>query len=367
MPKQSPTFGYRNFADFSIDLDQLCQNQAAFFNADLLNVIERNFGYSHLSMTAYSQNEFLGVIGTNPLAPLKDYYVGSFFQADPFSKYISVKCNENMGYRPLLFKSTELMSANRYSKDIYFSFLHQFRMSYALTIPINNFRITIFKLDGDADFSSEEVEAIEAVSDMIRSCYRKYLAIRDLYSSHHIKNQLLDIWDTGIIILDDYGRITDLNSSASHFLTESFDSFNITAVVKNLIEMLDAQEKKTPSCAKEGLIYQGYHIKFNTYVAVDAFGIVKSTKYITMIPLKESHVSAQDALEFFRKQGLTAKEIEVIQELNKGKSNKEIAQSLFISSNTVNMHFKNIYRKLNINNQRTLLSLFNRVVDTGII
>jgi DNA-binding NarL/FixJ family response regulator len=43
--------------------------------------------------------------------------------------------------------------------------------------------------------------------------------------------------------------------------------------------------------------------------------------------------------------GLTAREIEVIRSLASGKSNKEIAEELFLSPKTVARHLSNIFAK----------------------
>ncbi len=46
------------------------------------------------------------------------------------------------------------------------------------------------------------------------------------------------------------------------------------------------------------------------------------------------------------KQNLSEREIEILQLLAKGKSNKDIAGDLFISANTVKVHVRNIFAKL---------------------
>ena len=46
---------------------------------------------------------------------------------------------------------------------------------------------------------------------------------------------------------------------------------------------------------------------------------------------------------------LTEKETEVIKLVSEGLSNKEIAERLDISTNTVKTHLKNIYEKLQVN------------------
>ena len=49
--------------------------------------------------------------------------------------------------------------------------------------------------------------------------------------------------------------------------------------------------------------------------------------------------------------GLSPREMEIVALLLEGKTNKEIGEQLFISSNTVKTHVKNIYGKLNISNR----------------
>lgn len=55
---------------------------------------------------------------------------------------------------------------------------------------------------------------------------------------------------------------------------------------------------------------------------------------------------------------LTERELEILEILSQGKSNKEIADSLGISENTVEQHLKNIYEKLNVQNRTEAAVLF---------
>lgn len=54
---------------------------------------------------------------------------------------------------------------------------------------------------------------------------------------------------------------------------------------------------------------------------------------------------------------LTQRELDVIDAIISGKSNKEVAITLFISENTTKTHLKNIYHKLNVNSRMQLVSL----------
>lgn len=54
---------------------------------------------------------------------------------------------------------------------------------------------------------------------------------------------------------------------------------------------------------------------------------------------------------------LTPREMEVIVLLLKGYTNKRIIEELFISENTLKVHNRNIYRKLQVKNRKELFQL----------
>tara|TARA_B100000315_G_scaffold161238_1_gene149660 strand:- start:550 stop:1209 length:660 start_codon:yes stop_codon:yes gene_type:complete len=54
--------------------------------------------------------------------------------------------------------------------------------------------------------------------------------------------------------------------------------------------------------------------------------------------------------------GLTPREQEVLEQLTRGATNKEISAALFISENTVNYHMKNIISKLHLRNRAQVVA-----------
>lgn len=60
---------------------------------------------------------------------------------------------------------------------------------------------------------------------------------------------------------------------------------------------------------------------------------------------------------FAGKYGLTRREIEIMQHIGQALSNKEIADQLFISDQTVSVHRKNIMRKLQVNSTASLIKM----------
>jgi len=57
---------------------------------------------------------------------------------------------------------------------------------------------------------------------------------------------------------------------------------------------------------------------------------------------------------------LTKREVEVLSSLAAGRTNKEIALDLSVSSNTVKFHVRNLYQKLNVKNRSQAVSLYHK-------
>lgn len=60
---------------------------------------------------------------------------------------------------------------------------------------------------------------------------------------------------------------------------------------------------------------------------------------------------------------LTNKEIEVLELVMKGHSNTEIADCLFVSTNTIKKHLQSIYRKCNVSNRTSLCYSIHQIND----
>ncbi|MCB0466532.1 MAG: response regulator transcription factor [Aequorivita sp.] len=57
-----------------------------------------------------------------------------------------------------------------------------------------------------------------------------------------------------------------------------------------------------------------------------------------------------------KKNILSERELEVLQKLSNGTNNKQIAEDLFVSTNTIKAHIKNIYNKLHVNSRAGAVS-----------
>jgi len=71
---------------------------------------------------------------------------------------------------------------------------------------------------------------------------------------------------------------------------------------------------------------------------------------------KEYKVNTVDKRQI-EKFGLSARELEVLQKISEGKSNQEIANSLFIAETTVKTHVSNILMKLDVRRRTEAVNL----------
>jgi len=76
------------------------------------------------------------------------------------------------------------------------------------------------------------------------------------------------------------------------------------------------------------------------------------------VPEKKIKPSCADIKDCVNYDALTQREKEILKQIIAGSSNKQIATNLFISKNTVDIHRTNIYKKLNIRNQKELLNSY---------
>lgn len=63
---------------------------------------------------------------------------------------------------------------------------------------------------------------------------------------------------------------------------------------------------------------------------------------------------------FLQKYGITPRESEIIMEIYSGKTNKEIAEKLFVALQTVKDHTSRIYQKTNVKNRTQLVSVLRK-------
>ena len=108
--------------------------------------------------------------------------------------------------------------------------------------------------------------------------------------------------------------------------------------------------------------YWVHDLSMEVYIGLIAivfviFGIWIGLRLTRKQPIQE------DAGEFVRNDkylsqvGISEREYDVLVQLSRGLSNQEIADTLFVSSNTVKTHISNLYSKLNVKRRTQAVQL----------
>src|ERR1700759_3080713 len=102
------------------------------------------------------------------------------------------------------------------------------------------------------------------------------------------------------------------------------------------------------------LVYK--YFKFDYYITAVAIVFLFAGFFVSRHKSATKIVDAKIPHEL-----LTNKEIEILQLIAQGKSNKEIADVNFIELSTVKTHINNIYSKLEVKNRREAVSRYQSV------
>ena len=78
---------------------------------------------------------------------------------------------------------------------------------------------------------------------------------------------------------------------------------------------------------------------------------------VRLLTISASSVNGEPQ-EALRKRGHKKREIEIVSEVMEGKSNSEIAETLYIEESTVKIHLKHIFKKLNVKRKTELMRTF---------
>jgi Response regulator containing a CheY-like receiver domain and an HTH DNA-binding domain len=126
--------------------------------------------------------------------------------------------------------------------------------------------------------------------------------------------------------------------------------------------------KRKWSCAKTKYIALLYNV-MDTELLKDYDGIINIYDNINRMNdvLSKSLSYQKRSLDFDEQQSLSAREKEVVCCVVKGMTNKEIAESLFLSVHTVITHRRNVARKLQIHSPSglTIYAIVNKLVKVS--
>ncbi|MBR5129550.1 MAG: helix-turn-helix transcriptional regulator [Firmicutes bacterium] len=124
--------------------------------------------------------------------------------------------------------------------------------------------------------------------------------------------------------------------------------YNIAFIFLGLVATITIVDSRTDFdyLSNDKTIYAIFWLVFNT---LNAIFVWNSCKTVEDNILEETIESLMEKAEL--RYGLSGREKEIARFLYEGKNNNEIADSLFVSTNTVKVHASNLYKKLGVSNR----------------
>ncbi len=240
----------------------------------------------------------------------------------------------------------EVLRPNDFSDEIRCALIFQGRCYGFLTLFIKQQTNHPF-------FSDEDIDLLKIVCPIMAEALQAYyLSVIELQTFD-------DEMEQGVIILDQQLTITSLNSRAEKILTSLRKMEDIAApyLPKPLqvmcTKLLAHHQSSTPLLIP--VPEQGYIV-----VQVSILQSMQGDNFQIAASLNKA--PPKDMLSYLiRAYHLTSREQEVVLEIIKGNSTKEIAQYLAISYHTAQDHLKAIFQKVQVSNRNELVwKLFSK-------
>lgn len=106
--------------------------------------------------------------------------------------------------------------------------------------------------------------------------------------------------------------------------------------------------------------YFAYKIAIDIYIGIISLIFLGLGIYLGIRFGRKRHLLAEN-LPMPENTGLSGREIEVLDNIARGYSNREIADRLFVSLNTVKTHTNNIYSKLNVKRRTQAIEIARKL------
>ena len=205
----------------------------------------------------------------------------------------------------------------------------EYEMTVGLDAPLTHTKVFLFNRAGGRDFNERD----RAVLDFLRP------RLANLYKAAQTRRRatqalaLLEEADAGLVILDRIGRIEHATPEALRLLTAYFRDFR-SGLPEEIARWLPEQGQ-APSTGP--LRVEGKEQSLLVHLVGDALFI------------EEERLAPP----------LTDREREILELVAAGKTNAEIAETIWIAPGTVRKHLENIYEKLGVHSRTAAVATLN--------
>lgn len=325
----------------------------------VLKYLSGIFSFNHLTfMLVDEKGMFTSPLGLNISNQLCRMYSEYYFKTDIFHPM-------NISPQLLLTKqaltTTDLMSFKQFENTEYYNdFLKKENLYYEIAMPLKIGRkmiggVGILRPKEEGNFSAKDLEILTKLSDHIAYHLNEYIETSQLKNGQQIYRDCLCQLPLGLIVLDSNRVVVNCNEKAKTYCHDIFNgkagADPVRQTVKMVLSDVAFHEMNTSSC-----LYKSKG-RYNFKIVISDIPHVQKgsdTYYLVYIG-KASPVDKIALTTLAKEYGLTGRELEIIEHISQGLSNKEIADRLYISYHTVRTHLDNIFNKLGVSSRTAVL------------
>jgi len=265
------------------------------------------------------------------------YYEKKGREVDPLRSWIMSKRSPN--------QSQLLLGLKGWRQHPVYNVVKTASIDFAMQSPIVSGDEIIGTINFGREFSEGPFNKLDLCSISILSHFLG-LAIINSFGSNNLMDYNLRFYKSinemaqGMLIADEDHNINYINSAARGVIVKYLGNEKSEKIFTNLLE-----------AAENG----DYKAKINNNLELRSCPMPGSKRKQTIVFIDET---PPPIINKSVKEILTTREIDVLILLERGMQNKQIAEKLNISVNTVKRHLENMYGKFNVNTRTKLISKF---------
>ena len=330
------------------------------FGGTITSLVKKFWDYNS-SVVIFKENKFVNIYDT---VNLKKIYSNEFIDKDIKNKYIfdnksAFHFSNKADTSSHILYLEDIISFIDYEQTAFYNGLFkQHDIFYEAIILLDDSlsSLSLYKSKHDGNFNNEERLLITHIGRAARQGYEISKNINRMSQDIQLLKESRDIFPFGNIIINEKKEAVDYNTTAVNFCKTITGEINTERVISTFITQLEHATDFT-TCAEQKIFYYilGFKIEISTLINKNQYGNLEKN-YLIIIS-KQS--SKEDASAFVKKYGITNREMEIINLVAQGETAREIADELCISIYTVKAHMKNIFQKLEVNNQKAMIAKYN--------
>ncbi len=325
----------------------------------VLKYLSKIFAFNHLTFHLINQDgRFTSSLGLNISKKLFQLYSEYYFKTDIFHP---INVSSQLILSKNTFTITDLMSLQQYENTEYYNdFLKIDNLFYEIAMPLKSGQkligaIAIFRPKEDGNFTPKERKLLSNLSTHIAFHLNEYLETTQIKNEHQIYKNCISQLPLGLVVLDNNWNIVSSNDMAKMYCYDLLSNNNlqdpVSEVIKSILPNISFQSINTSTVVYNDL--ESYDLKVVPSIVPNTNKGIDTYYLLHLIKKKPSTLKKLQSPDHHY--NLTDRELEIVQLIAQGLSNKEIAEILFLSTNTIRTHINNIFNKLSVSNRTAIL------------